>query len=916
MYKHSRVFVFVLILSVAVGLGASSTKAQTNTTTTPPPSGSQTFVLADVSLKNCSLSTKGTHLNITCGITNKLSAQSNIRYSVILVEKKTGVADDQKVYPDIISLKQNETVTKTIAYDAPSFLQGDFAVWVSLDTGDSLPLDRQPVGTVTLPAGASDSLFLSPSTCSLSIAGDPKKYTLLEGVDFDANEQVTVSCSGKNLSTNAALTVKPSFETHVRTLVGPVVPDTHDAQSAVSVNAGAEQTLSFTLPKALSPQAYDALLTLQTADGKSVSNTIRIHYVLRGASATVQMLSLNKDSYAAGDTAQIKFWWTGSADKFFGSRKPATDNQAKTVRFTLVDGGGNSCAAPLDTPVPTNPSGATPGSVSISVTKNCSNPSVTMSVIDASGKVLAEKSTALTTNGTTPTSSNNGSILPWIIGLIVLGFVGYGIKKYKASRVVKSGMMMLLFLAAGASAPHAHAATFTRADSDPASTHATNLVFTASLDKSTYVAGDPMTISGTILQADCSNGANYKASVSAFQDFDPLAVSTTFTLPSNLALNSIYYIQVGSAKFDWTSGTQLGNVLKYVVGNPMTPVPNVSTATISPSSPMPGQSVTINALLIRSSSASNVRATFQLFDLSGNQYTPLANVFPVNFIGSPQKDLTGGIKSAGYNYSATPFTATTTTGIYAITIADDVGEASGAWTFGEEVAGQLDYTVTDGSCSLPWGGTIADGASVTAYQNPTVISPATCSSGGNSETRTCTRGVLSGSYTNQSCSVLPPVPTVTFSVSPSTVNSGQSTTFTWSSTNATSCTSAGGFSTGNATSNNVGVSSGPLSSTANYQISCTGPGGTTQSSQQTVTVLHPQATITASPTRVTTGGSSTIAWNASDVPSCTISGPGVNSSSLSGNQTVTVNTQATYTITCGAITQSVTVDVTPVFKEF
>lgn len=53
-------------------------------------------------------------------------------------------------------------------------------------------------------------------------------------------------------------------------------------------------------------------------------------------------------------------------------------------------------------------------------------------------------------------------------------------------------------------------------------------------------------------------------------------------------------------------------------------------------------------------------------------------------------------------------------------------------------------------CALPWGGTIASGRSVTAYQVPSVTPPATCASV--SETRRCSNGVLSGSYVNQSCS--------------------------------------------------------------------------------------------------------------------------------------------------------------------
>ncbi len=52
------------------------------------------------------------------------------------------------------------------------------------------------------------------------------------------------------------------------------------------------------------------------------------------------------------------------------------------------------------------------------------------------------------------------------------------------------------------------------------------------------------------------------------------------------------------------------------------------------------------------------------------------------------------------------------------------------------------------SCALPWGGAITNGASVTAYSSS---APAdSCSS--TSETRTCSNGVLSGSYTNQACS--------------------------------------------------------------------------------------------------------------------------------------------------------------------
>jgi len=55
------------------------------------------------------------------------------------------------------------------------------------------------------------------------------------------------------------------------------------------------------------------------------------------------------------------------------------------------------------------------------------------------------------------------------------------------------------------------------------------------------------------------------------------------------------------------------------------------------------------------------------------------------------------------------------------------------------------------ACTLPWGGTIAHGQAVTAYQASQVSCGQSCSS----QPRTCTDGLLSGSFTQSSCSEAP-----------------------------------------------------------------------------------------------------------------------------------------------------------------
>ncbi len=79
----------------------------------------------------------------------------------------------------------------------------------------------------------------------------------------------------------------------------------------------------------------------------------------------------------------------------------------------------------------------------------------------------------------------------------------------------------------------------------------------------------------------------------------------------------------------------------------------------------------------------------------------------------------------------------------------------------------------------------------------------------------------------------PAAPTVSMSASPGTISSGSSTTLTWSSTNASSCTASGGWSGSVATSGTQ--KTGSLTSTTSYTLSCSGTGGTASSST-TVTV--------------------------------------------------------------------------------
>lgn len=114
-------------------------------------------------------------------------------------------------------------------------------------------------------------------------------------------------------------------------------------------------------------------------------------------------------------------------------------------------------------------------------------------------------------------------------------------------------------------------------------------------------------------------------------------------------------------------------------------------------------------------------------------------------------------------------------------------------------------------------------------------------------------------------------PTASVSWSPSTVESGQSSTLTWNSSNATSCNMNG--ATRGTSGSWVGTNRTRTQTTTLY---CTGPGGTSSTVRATLTVKQPTppptASISWSPSTVSYGKSSTLNWSSTNATSCKMNG--------------------------------------------
>ena len=159
-----------------------------------------------------------------------------------------------------------------------------------------------------------------------------------------------------------------------------------------------------------------------------------------------------------------------------------------------------------------------------------------------------------------------------------------------------------------------------------------------------------------------------------------------------------------------------------------------------------------------------------------------------------------------------------------------------------------------------------------------------------------------------------PVPQVTISASPTSVDRDSSSTLTWSSTNATTCSASGSWSGGLLTSGTR--ETGPLSAAAIYTVTCSGPGGTSAPASATIELVA-TTTLTASPEAVAAGRPTELSWESANATSCRASGGWNGAKPASGRQaTAAIASITTFTMTCtgpGGTSKpaSVTVNVVP-----
>ena len=257
----------------------------------------------------------------------------------------------------------------------------------------------------------------------------------------------------------------------------------------------------------------------------------------------------------------------------------------------------------------------------------------------------------------------------------------------------------------------------------------------------------------------------------------------------------------------------------------------------------------------------------------------------------------------------------TETTTYTITATGHGGTATDAVTISVHqpptvsISANPDAVLSGESATLSWISTNADTATIdqgignVAVNGSTPVSP--------TETTTYTITAIGPGETataSVTVTVTYPVPTVSISANPGEIQLGESSTLTWSSTNASSCVIEPIIGSVNP-SGSLSVSP---ALTTTYTIAATGPGGTAVSNMM-VTVTNPNAppnvSFNAQPSSIELGGSSVLSWISTNAESAHIDN-GIGPVSTAGSIVVSPEHTTTYTITVTGPTGSANAQVT------
>lgn len=408
--KLSLLVVFLSFFISSSVLAATSTSSL-NTDATQPQ---KAVLLATVNIQSVKIiSQEGNVFKISFSISNREILQAGVKYGVqlIKVDKTNQYIIDEYTYDESLTLSENTSINKEITYTAPAELNGNYFLRLVSKNSNGFPFAFSNTNAVTLISSVKGVSILTDS-CTLSLNDKDVSKFITTGISLNSTDKLNLTCEGVN-SSNTDIEVTPSFDTRYISAYGEVV--IVPASTPITFNKLEKKSFSVLIPVAsLKPQSYNTSMYLKSGD--ITSNKTFINYSINGTIATISNLSLDKESYVKGDTANVSIYGLFSNGPLIKNDKgdiaPPSD---MTLTASITNGNNRKCSAVIENKI--SPISQLPQlNIPIKITRDCINPQVSVTVKDDKGVTLAEQTFSFNTGAV-----KNNNISKWLgISIVVL----------------------------------------------------------------------------------------------------------------------------------------------------------------------------------------------------------------------------------------------------------------------------------------------------------------------------------------------------------------------------------------------------------------------------------------------------------------------------------------------------------------
>ena len=430
-------------------------------------------------------------------LVNEGDIQPQVKYLVQLTDQDNQKVIHQQYYDEMVTLGKGEELKKEIAYEAPYGLNGKYNIHISAGNLKGLTLALGGFGEVEMTGEG----LIEFNSCYIEI-GD-EKFPVNSGVDIDPTEQAVVRCEVFNSSVYD-IEAKLNVDINERSPFGEAVKKEEMETQFFKAKETTSVTYNLFLPE--KPQSYDGNMVFKSNNLVS-SQTVPLHYVVRGDSATIQNISLDKDDYLANDIMKIRLLIAGDADDFPQARETVRENGNNKLfaEVAIFDERNKKCADAKEFEIDKSIN-----DFDLKAQSDCRNPNISVKLKNADGKILDENDFSLRTVSEEPTANvvqkvMNNNIFKWFMimaTVLVIATIATVIVKNKSAKLfiffLLGGVLMLL-----GDTREASAATYT------GSFALDSYTITYSLSASTINQGGSVTARSRIVWNTCLNATLY-----------------------------------------------------------------------------------------------------------------------------------------------------------------------------------------------------------------------------------------------------------------------------------------------------------------------------------------------------------------------------------------------------------------------